>query len=99
MPHKPIYHYVYILRSTKYPTQTYVGYTTNLSNRLAIHNSGQSHHTRKYRPWSMETVIRFKHRAPALAFERYLKSHSGKAFAGRRLLTRISHAGRERRSK
>lgn len=67
MPHKPIYHYVYILRSTKYPTQTYVGYTTNLSNRLAIHNSGQSHHTRKYRPWSLETLCRsiiFEHILP-----------------------------------
>ena len=86
MPSNPKYHYVYILRSIKYPTQTYIGYTTHLTKRLAVHNSGQSHHTSKYMPWSMETVIRFKTRTPALAFERYLKSHSGKAFASKRLV-------------
>lgn len=86
MSSKQKFHYVYILRSIRYSTQTYVGYTTHLSNRLAVHNSGQSHHTRKYMPWTIETVIRFNTRTRALAFERYLKSHSGKAFASKRLL-------------
>ena len=84
-PPKPLFHYVYILRSIKYPNQTYIGYTTQLHNRLAVHNSGKSHHTSKYMPWTMGTVIRFRSRTPALAFERYLKSHSGKAFANKRL--------------
>lgn len=89
MPKDPKYHYVYILRSVIYPTQTYIGYTTHLSNRLHIHNSGQSQHTSKYMPWTMETVIRFRSRSPALAFERYLKSHSGKAFASKRLVSSV----------
>jgi putative endonuclease len=84
---KPTYHYVYILRSISFPNQTYIGYTTDFASRLCVHNSGRSHHTSKYCPWSMETVIRFTKRSIALAFERYLKSHSGKAFANKRLLS------------
>ena len=86
-PPKAPFHYVYILRSTPFPNQTYIGYTTNFTSRLAVHNSAQSHHTSKYCPWSLEAVIRFKNRDTALAFERYLKSHSGKAFAYKRLLS------------
>lgn len=84
----PSPHYVYILRSIPFSTQTYVGYTKNLKSRMAAHNAGQSPHTRKYRPWNAETVIHFSEKFTALAFERYLKSHSGKAFAGKRLLSR-----------
>ncbi|MFO7726463.1 MAG: GIY-YIG nuclease family protein [Oceanipulchritudo sp.] len=79
-------HSVYIIRSIPYPTQTYVGYTRNLEARLAAHNSGQSPHTRKYLPWTAETAISFSDKYTALAFERYLKSHSGKAFTSKRLL-------------
>jgi predicted GIY-YIG superfamily endonuclease len=78
-------HTVYIIRSIPYPTQTYVGYTRNLEVRLAAHNSGQSPHTRKFQPWIAETVICFSDKYLALQFERYLKSHSGKAFASKRL--------------
>jgi len=81
------YHTVYILRSLPYPTQPYVGYTRNLEARLVAHNSGQSPHTRKFQPWIAETLICFSDKYLALAFERYLKSHSGKAFARNRLLS------------
>ena len=80
-------HTVYILRSIPHPTQIYVGYTRNLEARLLAHNSGQSTHTRKFQPWIAETVICFSDKYTALAFERYLKSHSGKAFASKRLLS------------
>ena len=81
------YHYVYILRSIPYPSQSYVGYTQDLRRRLFRHNSGLTTHTRKYRPWHIETAIAFSGKYNALAFERYLKSHSGKAFASKRLMT------------
>ncbi|MEX0332466.1 MAG: GIY-YIG nuclease family protein [Puniceicoccaceae bacterium] len=74
------YYYVYILRSIPFPKKTYIGYTTNLSSRLDGHNSGNSKYTRRFRPWEMETVIRFRSKELALAFESYLKSHSGNAF-------------------
>lgn len=80
------FYYVYILRSIHYPSQSYVGYTSNLKTRLYEHNSGFTTHTRKFRPWKIETAIAFSNKYSALAFEHYLKSHSGKAFASKRLL-------------
>jgi hypothetical protein len=35
------------------------------------------------RPWQIETAIAFRSREKAAAFEKYLKSHSGRAFASK----------------
>ena len=78
--------YVYILRSESHPDQTYVGFTADLKQRLRTHNQGGSPHTAKFAPWHIEFYCAFKHENRALEFERYLKSHSGKAFASKRLL-------------
>lgn len=43
-------HYVYLLRSVEHTDQTYVGYTTDLRQRLETHNAGGSIHTAKFRP-------------------------------------------------
>jgi putative endonuclease len=77
--------YVYILRSEQQPLRYYTGSTENLSARLAHHNSGGDPHTAKYRPWTIKTAIAFTDREQALAFERYLKTQSGRAFAKKRL--------------
>ena len=69
-PMQTSYFHVYILRSEA---------------RLAHHNSGGDPHTAKYRPWRIKTAIAFTAREQALAFERYLKSASGRAFAQKRL--------------
>jgi len=79
------YHYVYILRSRANSTHHYIGYTTHLLRRLRAHNAGLSKHTSKHRPWSIETAIAFRSKAKAAAFEKYLKSGSGRAFAQRHL--------------
>ena len=50
---------------------------------MAKHNAGQVPHTSKYLPWKVETYIAFESLAKAQAFERYLKSGSGHAFAAR----------------
>ena len=78
--------YVYIIRSETHPDQTYVGFTEDLRQRLTTHNQGGSPHTAKFTPWQLEFYCAFRSKAKALAFERYLKSHSGKAFASKRLL-------------
>ncbi len=78
-------HYVYLLRSLIDPGQTYVGYTADLKLRLRTHNAGGSPHTSKYRPWRLAAYLAFTNKLQALEFERYLKSHSGKAFAAKRL--------------
>jgi predicted GIY-YIG superfamily endonuclease len=79
------YHYVYILRSEKDPERYYTGCTTDLQSRLAKHNKGDVTHTAKYKPWEFTTAIRFKDSDKARAFEKYLKSGSGREFARRHL--------------
>ena len=80
-------HYVYLLRSHSAPAQTYIGYSTDLRTRLATHNRGGSPHTAKHLPWRLDAYFAFTTKTRALAFEQYLKSHSGKAFATKRLWT------------
>jgi len=78
-------HYVYLLRSDADPAQTYIGLTADLKLRLAKHNSGGSPHTARHRPWTLITYLAFDKREKAAAFEAYLKSGSGRAFARKRL--------------
>ena len=78
-------YYVYMLRSVPNPDQTYVGFTEDLKTRLKAHNHGQSPHTSKHKPWTLITYLAFSEKNRAHSFEKYLKSHSGKAFAKRRL--------------
>ena len=80
-----MFYYVYILKSEKHPEHFYTGFTENLENRLNYHNGWQCPHSSKYKPWRMKTAIAFTDRQKALAFERYLKTPSGRAFAKKRL--------------
>ena len=75
------FHYVYILVSGLNPHRDYTGLTEDLQARVRAHNSGQLPYTAKYRPWLIGTAIAFRSRKKASAFEKYLKSHSGRAFA------------------
>ncbi len=59
----------------------YVGFTRNLEERLAKHNRGDVSHTSKLKPWRIQTAIAFDDMEKAYAFESYLKTHSGRAFA------------------
>ena len=77
--------YVYILESLAEPDRHYVGLTTDLRARLRKHNSGGVSHTSKYAPWRVRTYIAFSDEDMARAFERYLKSGSGRAFAKKHL--------------
>jgi putative endonuclease len=73
--------YVYLLRSISYPARTYTGYTINLKERFADHNSGKSIYSAKYMPWQLEAYFAFREEAKAIAFEKYLKSGSGRVFS------------------
>jgi len=77
--------YVYILESLAPESRFYVGLTSDLAARLAKHNRGEVSHTAKARPWRIKTATAFRDRVQAAAFERYLKSPSGRAFAKKRL--------------
>jgi len=78
-----MFHYVYILVSKSHPDRHYTGLTQNLRARVEAHNSGQLPYTAKYKPWLIDTAIAFRSRQKASAFEKYLKCHSGRAFAKR----------------
>ena len=79
-------HYVYIIRSVAHPEQEYTGATSNLKQRMADHNSGKSPHTSKFASWELVSYVAFQSKKTAYEFEKYLKSHSGRAFARKRLL-------------
>ena len=78
--------YVYIIRSVYFPEQEYIGVSGNLKQRIADHNAGNSKHTSKFSPWKLEWYCAFAAKQSAFDFEKYLKSHSGRAFAKKRLL-------------
>ena len=75
--------YVYVLVSELDPSVHYTGLTDDLTTRLRKHNSGGSPNTAKHRPWKIETAIAFRDRAKAAAFEKYMKTGSGREFARR----------------
>jgi predicted GIY-YIG superfamily endonuclease len=78
-------YYVYLIESLSAQGERYVGITADLKQRLQEHNAGKSSHASKFRPWKLTAYIAFADRAKADAFERYLKSGSGHAFASKRL--------------
>lgn len=75
--------FVYILTSINTSATYYVGITSDMAARLAAHNAGLSPHTAEHRPWRALVVIEFDEERPALEFERYLKTGSGREFARR----------------
>ena len=76
--------YVYILQSLA-GEHFYTGITDDLDARPAKHSSGEVAHTSKFRPWRIKSYVAFTDEARAFAFEKYLKSGSGRAFAKARL--------------
>ena len=61
----------------------YVGRTSDIHARLADHNAGRCPHTARYRPWHLHVTVELPDEGRAIAFERCLKSGSGRAFAKR----------------
>jgi predicted GIY-YIG superfamily endonuclease len=76
-----MFYYVYILQSKNYPDKYYVGYTENIKERIVKHNEGSVSYTSRYKPWKNNVTIAFVEKQKALIFEKYLKSHSGRAFS------------------
>ena len=74
---------MYILQS-EIGEHFYVGITHDLPARLIKHNAGEVAHTAKFKPWKLRVCIGFLDEKRAFAFERYLKTASGRAFAKKR---------------
>lgn len=73
--------YVYILESESTAGQRYIGVREDLKQRVTDHNRGHSPHTAKFVPWRLRFYAAFANKDVAHAFERYLKSGSGREFA------------------
>jgi putative endonuclease len=78
-------YYIYLLESVASRRVRYVGHSDDLKQRLRDHNAGKNVSTALNRPWRLKTYLAFSAKPQALAFERYLKSGSGHAFANKRL--------------
>jgi predicted GIY-YIG superfamily endonuclease len=84
--------FVYIITSVIADATYYVGITSDMAARLRAHNAGLSPYTVKNRPWRVLVVIEFDDEAPALRFERYLKTGSGREFARRHFRQTVRRA-------
>ena len=76
---------VCLLDSLAKPGNRYVGVTTDIDKRMKEHNAGQSPHKARLNPWRLHVAMQSADDARADAFEQYLKSGSGHAFARRHL--------------
>jgi predicted GIY-YIG superfamily endonuclease len=75
--------FVYVLKTADPRPHFYIGLSSDVPTRLADHNAGRCRHTLRYRPWQLHVIIELSDEQRAVAFERYLKSGSGRAFAKR----------------
>jgi predicted GIY-YIG superfamily endonuclease len=77
------FYYVYLFVDVATETHRYIGVIEDLTARLAKHNAGEVPHTSKFKPWRIQTAIAFNSKEKAVAFEKYLKTGSGREFAKR----------------
>ena len=75
---------VYILFSEKFK-KTYVGQTSDLSKRFALHNSGKVKSTKRYLPWKLIYCEEYNSRSEAMAREEWFKSSAGRKSISRLL--------------
>ena len=67
-------HYVYILKSLK-NNSLYIGCTSNLVQRIFMHNQNRSYHTKKYSPWKLIYFEAYVSKEDAYGREKALKLH------------------------
>ena len=66
-------HYVYIIKTKNGYKKTYVGYSTNVKNRLDKHNTAKGAKATRGYEWEIIFVKRFSLKSKALSFEYQLK--------------------------
>ena len=81
-------HYVYLLQSQN-NKELYIGCTSNLKQRIVMHNQGKSYHTKKYIPWRLIYFEDYISKNDAYGREKSLKLH---AQGLRRLKERLRHS-------
>lgn len=79
-----IVYYTYILQLCD--KSYYVGYSSDLKQRIKYHNSGEVESTKNFRPINLVFYAAFSTLKLATEFEKYLKSSSGFAFRNKHLV-------------
>ncbi|MGO3184204.1 MAG: GIY-YIG nuclease family protein [Aequorivita sp.] len=87
------YYYTYVLLSKK-DGKFYTGYTSNLPLRFEEHQKGQVQSTKHRRPFELIYFEACLSQKDALNREKYLKTHYGKMFLGKRLKSYFTSQGR-----
>jgi len=72
-----MFYYVYILQS-QIDHSLYIGYTSNLKERLREHNDGKSLATKPFRPYKLIFYEAFLNKGDAKNKETYLKGGYGR---------------------
>ena len=72
-------YFVYVLQSAK-DKSYYIGYTSNIEERLWEHNEGRTGYTKLKRPWNLVHQEVFSTRKEAMQREKYLKSLKNVAY-------------------
>ena len=78
------YYWVYVLRSLK-DGNKYTGYTKNLPSRFEAHQKGEVQSTKHRRPFELIYFEGCLNQQDATKREKYLKTHYGKMYLGKRL--------------
>jgi putative endonuclease len=77
---------VYVLYSKSY-NKIYIGYSSNLEERLRSHNElGTKGWTIRYRPWELLHSETFEDKSQAMKREKELKSYRGREYIRKLLL-------------
>lgn len=79
-----MFNYVYVIQSIKYE-DIYIGYTTNLKERLRRHNDGFNISTKSHRPWFLVHYEAYRDDRDAKRREKYLKTSQGSRLLKRML--------------
>ena len=79
-----MFYYVYLLESKK-NGELYIGYTTNLTQRLKEHNQGLNFSTKSAKPWKIIYYEACLNEKDAKRREDYFKITQGKRLLKRRL--------------
>ena len=68
-------YYVYMLRSLKEKTLTYVGYTSDIKKRIKLHNLGKGAKFTRGRKWKLIYKEKFNSKKEAISREYYIKKN------------------------
>ncbi|WP_066755748.1 GIY-YIG nuclease family protein [Crocinitomix algicola] len=68
---------VYVLYSDNFD-KIYIGYTSNLIQRIYYHNNGHKGYTKNFRPWKVIHVEIFLSKTLAIKREKMLKGSKGR---------------------